>query len=105
MAKIRNGFVSNSSSSSFIVLKPNTLFSGKKNNENVIKKAFVENHGEINDKWDKEYFESYNKKILEFAEKNGVDGFEVFEVSVEYGAEDSVEKLAKAFGALYFWEH
>lgn len=80
--KIRKGFVSNSSSSSFIVTVKDEKYT-KEQIENHNKKILCDNYGPIDE--DKEYIDQQVKKY-----KNQ---YILYIGSVEYGAEESVEKV------------
>ena len=83
--KTRNGFVSNSSSSSFVVIKKEKSMS-----EEEIIKVSMERHTQ----WGGEEYAFDKKKYIEALAKNGERV--ILNESVEYGAEESVEKVVKA---------
>ena len=88
--KIRNGFVSNSSSSSFIVALPNV--------KNLSKEQILENL-----KQDADYFEEnedgYYDDEINLIETAIKDGFNVIYLSVEYG-EDNADTLNQILSAV-----
>ncbi|MEI7942748.1 MAG: hypothetical protein WCH76_06235 [Candidatus Riflemargulisbacteria bacterium] len=82
--KIRNGFVSNSSSSSFVILQQNNSLS----EEELIKKS------------SETYIKQYCSEISEWQQDNiknyaAMKKYVILIQSIEYGAEQDVEKLAK----------
>lgn len=81
--KVRQGFVSNSSSSSFIILRKNDKLTEEEIKENNIKKI---------QKYDGDYgyddIKEYQDEIL-------------FVASVEYGAEEDVEDIVNKFSEVF----
>lgn len=81
--KVRQGFVSNSSSSSFIILRKNDKLTEEEIKENNIKKI---------QKYDDDYgyddIKEYQDEIL-------------FVASVEYGAEEDVEDIVNKFSEVF----
>ena len=80
--KIRNGFVSNSSSSSFVVYRKNSGFS----NSEILKlnlEKCIEAYGE----------DEYSTKKAEKITAQGK--YILFTASIEYGGEDGAEIIAK----------
>jgi len=101
--KSRNGFVSNSSSSSFIILvkeKPQTKFENLWFDMYVHKDDWIKEHIEDELEWYKEKnniakIEKYEKE-LNFYTENEAD---IYEISIDYDDEkgyDFLEKLVKA---------
>ena len=87
--KIRNGFVSNSSSSSFIVFKSTVI--PMQDKEEYIKKFFVDEIGyDIEDLQD-DWFLYVKKEI--FRKTKNMPGFELIYADAEYGSEETVTGL------------
>jgi len=88
MAKFRTGFVSNSSSSSFILFVPKT--DATTNNIDNIKQHFRD------DGYDDEDMEYLNLNLMQDYLNEGF-GF-VGEYSLEYGCDDVITRICKALG-------
>lgn len=89
--KIRNGFVSNSSSSSFMISVPSRGGISKSSIINRFKKAYQAEYESV---------EKLDKEILDFINKEFDRGYEVFYVRVdnEMCEDEVVEKVIDTIG-------
>ncbi len=94
--KVRNGFVSNSSSSSFVILKP----SNKKFTEKKLDKILIDEYDVSSEELSEEkYLIDIKNQILNIT-KN-MDGVEVIFTDVEYGGEEEVQSILKLLDIPY----
>ena len=94
--KVRNGFVSNSSSSSFVVFKP----SSEKFTEEKLDKILIDEYDVSSEELsEEEYLIDVKNQILNIT-KN-MDGVEVIFTDVEYDSEDEVQSILELLDIPY----
>jgi hypothetical protein len=97
--KVRNGFVSNSSSSSFIVFKPGKKYTKESlRDENYVKTIAVEMGYGIDD------LAYVRDKINQIIENAPDSSFDLYFGSVEYGGEEDISALLNDLEIPYIWE-